>query len=75
MSKDLWLQDYEVACDEFAGEQIDEAEFTARMKQLGFDPGEINDHISALSENDEQLAQADRSPDVNALNTQTGMVP
>ena len=50
MSKDIWLQDYDVACEEFSGGQIDENEFRARLKSLGHDPHEIDDHVSTLTE-------------------------
>ena len=70
MSKDLWLIDYEFACDEFSGGQIDETEFSARLRALGFDPHEIDNHLSALATDDDQ-----GSPVVTAPSNEEVIVP
>lgn len=49
MGKQLWLMEYEAACDAFADDG-DEAEFRAKLKSLGFDPAEIDDEIWAAKE-------------------------
>lgn len=46
MGKDLWMREYEQACDDFADDDDEEA-FTARLKSLGFDIDEIMDEIAA----------------------------
>ena len=47
MSKDLWLMEYERACDNFADTDDEEA-FRAEMKRLGHDPDEIEEHIHEI---------------------------
>ena len=47
MSKDLWMQEYEDACEAFINNE-DADDFTARLKRLGFDPHEIDDEIALL---------------------------
>lgn len=49
MSKDLWLMEYERACDAFI-ENGDEEALSAELKRLGFDADEIRDEIAALME-------------------------
>lgn len=46
MSKDLWLIEYEQACDAFADDE-DEDALRARLKALGMDPTEIADEVAA----------------------------
>lgn len=46
MSKDMWMRDYEQACDDFMDDE-DEQFFTARLRELGFDFDEIANEIAA----------------------------
>lgn len=49
-TKEMWMADYERLGEEYATSQIEEDEFRARMKGLGFEPGEIDDHLDALAD-------------------------
>lgn len=55
-SKDMWLADYEAIPDNYTKDVIEHGEDYARdmatraLKSLGFDPAEINDHLSMLTE-------------------------
>lgn len=46
MNKDQWIAEHESACEDFASNLIDEAEFRARLIALGFDWYEIEEQIS-----------------------------
>lgn len=48
MSKDLWQIDYDRIGEDFADGTIDAEEAADRLRRLGFDPGEIADHLEAL---------------------------
>ena len=45
---DIWLIFYEQTAEDLTAGRIDEAEARVRMKRLGFDPDEIDEHLSAL---------------------------
>ena len=47
MSKDLWIAEHERACEDLWSGAITEDDFKSRMKELGFDPQEIEDHLDA----------------------------
>ena len=46
MSKDLWMIEFESACEDFATDE-DEDRLRARLKALGLDEDEIRDEIAA----------------------------
>lgn len=50
MSETLWMIEYEKIEEDFAASKIDEQEVRSRLKSLGFDPDEINEHIDVLME-------------------------
>jgi hypothetical protein len=45
---DLWITYYEQIAEDFTAGRIDEDEARARMKKLGFDADEIDEHLGAL---------------------------
>ena len=47
MSKDLWMIQYEGACEDFYAGVLDENTFRLLLRQLGFDAQEIDDHLTA----------------------------
>jgi hypothetical protein len=47
MSEDLWMLEYEQIAEDFA-RYGDEDDYRSRMKRLGFDPDEIEEHLEAL---------------------------
>ena len=47
--KEMWIAAYETACEKFEDGDWGLEEFELEMKQLGYDPAEISDHVEALS--------------------------
>lgn len=47
MSKDLWIAEHERACEDLWSGAITEDDFKSRMKELGLDRQEIEDHLDA----------------------------
>jgi len=45
--KDLWMADFERALDEMQREAIDAEQFRTRMRGLGLDDDEIDEHLVA----------------------------
>lgn len=45
---DLWMTEVEQLGDDLTAGKIDVGEFRRWMKNLGFDPHEIDDHLDAL---------------------------
>ena len=52
--KALWMAEYEQIGDEYAAGKIDKYEFRTRMKKLGFDPLEIEEHQELLDRDREE---------------------
>lgn len=50
LGKDQWMNEYEQVCEQFEAGVIDQEGARAELKRLGFDPDEIDEHISALTE-------------------------
>ena len=50
MSKDIWMQEHERIGEDYVSGRIEREDAVLRLKQLGFDPCEIDDQISALDE-------------------------
>lgn len=48
MTSDMWIDDYERIGEEYASGAIDRDEAESRLKRLGFDQAEIDDHIAAI---------------------------
>jgi hypothetical protein len=48
MSKDQWIMEYELIGESFASDEITREEAEARMKALGVDPDEIQNHLDAV---------------------------
>lgn len=47
-STDLWLANYENIGERFIAGEINEDELRAKMKGLGFNPREIDDHLAEI---------------------------
>ena len=47
VSKDLWLDKYERTLEYYAAGKISEDEARAKLRSLGLDPHEIDDHLDA----------------------------
>lgn len=48
MGKDIWIMEHERAMDDFAESECQDVEsFTASLRELGFNPDEIQDEIAA----------------------------
>lgn len=48
MSKDLWMLEYEQIAEDFYADRVDLSDVRHRLKKLGFDAEEIDDHVAAL---------------------------
>lgn len=48
-TKEMYMAEVEACGDEFAAGEITEREFRVRMARLGFDAGEIDDQLEALT--------------------------
>lgn len=46
-AKELWMDEVERVGDEFAAGKIEREEAETRLRQCGFDPGEISDMLGA----------------------------
>jgi hypothetical protein len=44
-----WMTEVELCGEDFSAGKIDEGEFRKRMQRLGFDPGEIDEHLEAVT--------------------------
>lgn len=55
-AKEMWMDAVERTEDDYVSGLIDEAEYRAQMRRLGFDQHEIDESISALSEDREASA-------------------
>lgn len=53
MSSELWMIEYERVGEQFAAGEIDEETARAKLKALGFDQDEIDEHIDVLNEDRE----------------------
>ena len=49
---DLWLIEYEQAFEDFDAGRIDADGLRGRLKRLGFDPDEIDDHVAPVVEDE-----------------------
>jgi hypothetical protein len=47
-TREMYMAEIEQVGDDFAAGKIEEQEFRDRMRRLGFDPDEIDDHLEAL---------------------------
>ena len=52
-TKDMWMDDIEECAQLYICGTYDEEDFRKRMNRLGFYPAEIEEHLSALSEDRE----------------------
>ena len=50
MTKDQWMIEYERIGEEYVAGQIDRDEAMVRLRAIGFDADEIDDHLSSLDE-------------------------
>lgn len=48
MSKDLWMIMYEQIAEDYDSDRADLEDVRRRLKDLGFDADEIDDHVNAL---------------------------
>ncbi len=55
MSSALWEQQYDAICNEYLHGYINELQFTQRMKALGLNFDEIDDHRAAVDEERKRL--------------------
>jgi len=48
-SSQLWMDKVEKTCEDFEDGKIEEQDFRLSMKGYGFDPQEIDDHVSVAN--------------------------